>query len=335
MLLVAIAATSLVATPLVDRCRSALLQLAVVPAAESSVRLRAAERYFAEDGRFGGLTPAVLVQADAAPRIALQVEVPDARCDSVSLSGGREPPAAERELSFSPSASAAHVRTAALHPPSVAVPASRAMASNVLETATAGLVYASLLDGTVNPRAREWRMPLVRMLVGGTPGTDFDLVYGLLLRGFAGNDEWTKVRALAKWADANLPPREAADVFRAETRYWLNAGDVRMTVDAAGRMERARPDYAVRARRLSALAYAMAGELEKSKAEIAQSRIECSPTGVERQELAYLEAWIALQDGDVEAARRNLTAIIAEDPRGATARKARTILESISTEACE
>jgi hypothetical protein len=166
------------------------------------------------------------------------------------------------------------------------------------------MIYAALTDGTVNPRAREWRMPLVRMLVDGTPGTDFDCVYRLLLRGFGGNDERTKIRALTKWAEANLPPREAADVYRAETRYWLNLGDAVMTVDAAGRMERARPDYAVRARRLSALAHAMSGELEKAKAEIARSRAECSPMGAERHELLYLEAWIALQEGDVDQARQ-------------------------------
>jgi hypothetical protein len=108
-----------------------------------------------------------------------------------------------------------------------------------------------------------------------------------------------------------------------------------MTVDAAGRMERARPDYAVRAHRLSALAHAMSGELEKAKAEIARSRAECSPMGAEWYELLYLEAWIALQEGDVDLARRNLAVIVAENPRGATARKARQILESISEEAHE
>ena len=57
--------------------------------------------------------------------------------------------------------------------------------------------------------------------------------------------------------------------------------------------------------------------------------------GAERHELLYLEAWIALQEGDVDLARRNLAVIVAENPRGAPARKARQILESISEEAHE
>ena len=258
--------------------------------------------------------------------------VPAAECTVRRLVPGGVP-SAERQLVFS--CVAPPIREAVPRLPSVVIPEPRALPSNVVSTAKARMVYDSLVDGTENARAREWRMPLVRMLVDGTPGTDFDRVYGLILRGFGGNDERAKIRALAAWADANLSPPEAADVYRAETRYWLNAGDLQMTTDAATRMERARPDYAVRARRLVALAYAMAGELEKAKAEIARSRAECRPAGWERHELAYLEAWVALQDGDVDLARRNLTAIVAENPKGETARKAQRILESISEEANE
>ena len=243
------------------------------------------------------------------------------------------PPDAERQLAFSYVISP--VREAVPRLPPVVIPEPCALPSNVLDMATARMIYAALTDGTVNPRAREWRMPLVRMLVDATPGTDFDGVYGLLLRGFGGNDERTRIRALAKWADANLPSHEAADVYRAETRYWLNLGDAAMTADAAGRMERARPDYSVRARRLSALAYATAGDPEKAKDEIARARAECDLPPGERLELLYIEAWIFLQEGDVDLARRNLAVIVAESPDGATARKARQILESISEEAHE
>ena len=243
------------------------------------------------------------------------------------------PPDAERKLALP--CLAATVRDAAPRLPSVSAHEPCSLPSNALAAAVNKLVYDTLAEGGVNVRASKWRRPLVRMLVDGTPGTDFDCVYRLLLRGFGGNDERTKIRALTKWAEANLPPREAADVYRAETRYWLNAGDPAMTADAAGRMERARPDYAVRARRLSALAHAMSGELEKAKAEIARSRAECWLSLRESQELLYLEAWIALQEGDVDLARRNLAVIVAENPRGATARKARRILESISEEAHE
>ena len=365
MLLAPIVATSLAVVPMVERCRSALMQVSFIPTAESDVVFRMSTGPWDAAG-----SPVELIPVDIPPfedvRVALlESELPDVGAEPAALSCGSKivcaqplrldrlssplvamdadsadimptvgcPPDAERQLAFSYVVSP--VREAVPRLPPVLIPEPRALPSNVLETATARMVYDALVDGTVNPRAREWRMPLVRMLVDGTPGTDFDRVYGLLLRGFGGNDERTKIRALAKWADANLPPRDAADVHRAETRHWLNLGDAAMTADAAGRMERARPDYAVRARRLTALGYATAGELEKAKGEIARARAECELPPGERLELAYLEAWVALQEGDVELARRNLTAIVAENPRGATARKAQRILESISEEAHE
>ena len=333
MLPAAIVATSLAVVPMVERCRSALMQFSFVPEAAADVRLQAPEGAGAASVQTVRLASADMPPSDEV-RVALmhaELSCAETRTDVMPSVGC--PPDAERQLAFS--YVVPPVREAVPRLPPVFIPEPCALPSNVLDMATARMIYAALTDGTVNPRAREWRMPLVRMLVDESFGADFDRVYGLLLRSFGGNDERTKIRALAKWADANLPSHEAADVYRAETRYWLNLGDAAMTADAAGRMERARPDYSVRARRLSALAHAMSGELEKAKAEIARSRAECSPMGAERHELLYLEAWIALQEGDVDLARRNLAVIVAENPRGATARKARQILESISEEAHE
>ena len=364
MLPAAIVAISLAVVPMVERCRSALTQHVFVPGNDVSIALLRSELpdagaepvalscgseiVCAQPLRLDGLSsPHDAMDADfqvtfegmgiVPEGVGLTVglmpcQTADADAADVMPTVGC-PPDAERQLAFS--YVVPPVREAVPRLPSVFIPEPCALPSNVLDMATARMIYAALTDGTVNPRAREWRMPLVRMLVDESSGADFDRVYGLLLRSFGGNDERTKIRALAKWADANLSPHEAADVHRAETRHWLNLGDAAMTADAAKRMERARPDYAVRARRLSALAHAAAGELEKAKAEIARARTECElPTG-DRQELAYLEAWVALQEGDVELARRNLTAIVAESPDGATARKARRILESISEEVRE
>ena len=395
MLPAAIVATSLAVVPMVERCRSALMQFSFVPEAESDVRLQVSEEGWIAVGSPVGLIPADIPPIDDVSVALLRSELPDVGAEPAALSCGSEivcaqplrldglssphgamdadfqvtfegigivpegvgptvglmpcqtadaaaadimptvgrPPDAELQLAFSYVASPIRETVPCLPP--VVIPEPRALPSNVVAATTALMVYNALVDGSANARAREWRMPLVRMLVTEPTGTDFDRVYGLLLRGFGGNDERARILALAKWADANLPPRDAAEVCRAETRHWLNLGDAAMTADAAGRMERARPDYAVRARRLTALAYAMSGELEKAKSEIARSRAECPLTGVERHEILYLEAWVALQEGDVALARRNLTAIVAESPDGATVRKARRILESISEEAHE
>lgn len=334
MLLAPIVATSLAVVPMVERCRSALTQHVFVPGNDVSIALLRSELSDA------GAEPVVLscgseiacAQPLRLDGLSSPHDAMDADAADVMPTVGC-PPDAERQLAFSYVISP--VREAVPRLPPVVIPEPCALPSNVLDMATARMIYAALTDGTVNPRAREWRMPLVRMLVDATPGTDFDGVYRLLLCGFGGNDERTRIRALAKWADANLPSHEAADVYRAETRYWLNLGDAAMTADAAGRMERARPDYSVRARRLSALAYATAGDPEKAKDEIARARAECDLPPGERLELLYIEAWIFLQEGDVDLTRRNLAVIVAENPRGATARKARQILESISEEAHE
>lgn len=334
MLLAPIVATSLAVVPMVERCRSALTQHVFVPGNDVSIALLRSELSDA------GAEPVVLscgseiacAQPLRLDGLSSPHDAMDADAADVMPTVGC-PPDAERQLAFSYVISPVREAVPRLLP--VVIPEPCALPSNVLDMATARMIYAALTDGTVNPRAREWRMPLVRMLVDATPGTDFDGVYRLLLRGFGGNDERTRIRALAKWADANLPSHEAADVYRAETRYWLNLGDAAMTADAAGRMERARPDYSVRARRLSALAYATAGDPEKAKDEIARARAECDLPPGERLELLYIEAWIFLQEGDVDLTRRNLAVIVAENPRGATARKARQILESISEEAHE
>lgn len=318
MPLLGIAATVLAVVPLADRCRAVLTEAACAPEAEAPVLspLGWSEPPVADTGEVS-LCPFSVSEAPSADLplvgLALARDLPAAPFPGVSLSG----PA---------------VRDAAVRPPEVAVPEPRALTAEAVSNVLFRLVYEALADGSVNVRAREWRLPLVRMLVEGTPGTDFDRVYAFLLRGFAGADERAKIRALADWAEKSLSPHEAADVYRAETRYWLNLGDSEMTADAAGRMERARPDYAVRACRLKALSHATAGELEAAKAEIARSRTECDPPPAERLELLYLEAWIWLQEGDVAAARRNLASIVAESPHGALARKAREVLAAVSEE---
>ena len=262
MLPAAIVAISLAVVPMVERCRSALTQHVFVPGNDVSIALLRSELSdagaepvalscgseiaCAQPLRLDGLSsPHDAMDADfqmtfegigiVPEGVGLTVglmpcQTADADAADVMPTVGC-PPDAERQLAFSYVISP--VREAVPRLPPIVIPEPCALPSNVLDMATARMIYAALTDGTVNPRAREWRMPLVRMLVDESFGADFDRVYGLLLRSFGGNDERTKIRALAKWADANLSPHEAADVHRAETRHWLNLGDAAMTADAA------------------------------------------------------------------------------------------------------
>lgn len=311
----------LAVVPLVGRCRAVLEEAACVPEADGPILSPPVCSVPPDAGADeGGRCPFTVAEAPSADMpyagLSLDDALPDVPFSDVSLC-------------------APAVRDADVRPPGVAGCEPRALTAEAVSNALFRLVYDALADGSVNVRAREWRLPLVRMLVEGTPGTDFDRVYAFLLRGFAGADERAKIRALAEWSGKALSPHEAADVYRAETRYWLNLGDSERVADAAGRMERARPGYAVRACRLRALSHATAGELEEAKAEIARSRAACDPSPGERLELLYLEAWIWLQEGDVEAARRNLASIVAACPQGALARKAREVLEAVSEEGGE
>ena len=311
MLSAVMAALSLAVVPMVDRCRAVIEDPSFFPETDSAVWLYSAD------------SP----EADVSP-LALDVpSPPEAKPVDLSLSIGIAPGA---ELKLDIAYAAVPDGDPKRRLPTVSAPEPRSLATNALDAAAGKIVYEAVSEGSVSARSAEWRMPLVKALSGAVPGAEFDRVYGFLLKGFGGPDERSRVRALAKWAAADLSPREAADVYRAEARYWLNLGDAAMTADAAKRMERARPDYSVRARRLSALAYATAGEFAKAKAEIARSRGECRLSGWERNELLYMEAWIWLQEGDVASARRGLESIVGSDPGGQLARKAQAVLNSIS-----
>ena len=189
-------------------------------------------------------------------------------------------------------------------------------------------LYEQINDGKVPARLPKWRESLVRMLSEGTPGTDFDTVYRMLLQGFPGPSDEMRVDRLAKWLECVESPKKRGDVLRGETRYWINAGIYDKAVEAADRMQEAYPEYAIRACRLRALAYASAGELALARVEISKARSHSLPRG-ERLELLYLEAWISLQDNDIELAERNLRTILKEAPNGNMNRKARHVLDSL------
>lgn len=189
-------------------------------------------------------------------------------------------------------------------------------------------LYEQINEGKAPPRLPKWRESLVRMLSEGTPGTDFDTVYRMLLQGFPGPTDEMRVDRLAKWLECVESPKKRGDVLRGETRYWINAGIYDKAVEAADRMQEAYPEYAIRACRLRALAYASAGELALARVEISKARSHSLPCG-ERLELLYLEAWISLQDNDIELAERNLRTILKEAPNGNMNRKARHVLDSL------
>ena len=195
------------------------------------------------------------------------------------------------------------------------------------ESVIDGLMMAGFQDGTLSPRSPRWRPRLLAMMAGNPTGAAFDDLFGLILRGFPGADDFARARAMRAWAES-LPAAEAGEVWRAEARFWLRASEPALAAAAAGRMEAARPDYRARACRLRALAYAGSGDFARARETIADGRRGELPD-FERMELLYLEAWMDLQDGRADRAGAALGRIVAESPDGPTAEKARKVLESL------
>ena len=189
------------------------------------------------------------------------------------------------------------------------------------------MMMAGFQDGTLSPRSPRWRPRLLAMMAGNPTGAAFDDLFRLILRGFPGADDFARARAMRAWA-STLPAEEAGEVWRAETRFWLQASEPALAVEAAGRMERARPDYRARACRLRTLAYASSGDFAHARESIADGRRSGLPE-YERMELLYLEAWMDLQDGRTVQASAALRKIVSECSDGPTAEKARKVLESL------
>lgn len=208
----------------------------------------------------------------------------------------------------------------------------RGIDSNRVERLIDRQMLDGIADGSLSPRLPRWRPHLAAMLVGGGP-VDFDAAFGLLLGTFPGSDVDERMEALHRWAETQESHR-AADVYRAETRHWLRTGAYERAIDAANRMEIARPDYRVRACRLRAVAHASSGRLGQARASLAAAHRENPPTE-EWAELTYLGAWIDLQDGREVEARRELESLLSRVPRGPVADRARRVLSTLVQEADE
>ena len=189
-------------------------------------------------------------------------------------------------------------------------------------------LYEQLNEGKESARLPKYRAPLLRMLSEGIDGTDFDTVYGMLLKGFPGPTDEMRIKRLAKWLEKVEIPKSRGYIYRGETRYWINAGRFEMAIAAADRMQAAYPEYTIRAHRLRALSYASLGELDLAKKQIYNARKSRLPEG-ERLELLYLEAWVLLQENDTESAKRNLLTVLKESGSSTMKRKAKYVLDSL------
>ena len=179
MLLAPIVVTSLAVVPMVERCRSALTQHVFVPGNDVSIALLRSELpdagaepvalscgpeiVCAQPLRLDGLSsPHDAMDADSQVTFEGMGIVPEGVGLTVGLMPCQTadadaadvmptvgcPPDAERQLAFS--YVVPPVREAVPRLPSVFIPEPCALPSNVLDMATARMIYAALTDGTVN-----------------------------------------------------------------------------------------------------------------------------------------------------------------------------------------
>ena len=206
-------------------------------------------------------------------------------------------------------------------------PVARGITAEGADEQVLRMVYGGLCDGSLDVHLPVWRKTLMKLLVRNVRGVDFDTVFTLLIENFTGHDIEAKLVNLEKWAEG-LPAEISGDVWRAETRYRIHSGEYRQAIDAANRMEAARPDYCIRACRLRAMAMASDGDLESAMNEIGRARSHQLPE-YEACELLYLEAWIEMQRGEDAVAIRILRSLVARAPGSGSAQKAVSILEAI------
>ena len=204
----------------------------------------------------------------------------------------------------------------------------RCLADGAAEGILAGIVFDGLSDGTLPARLPEWRSILLDMLAGRVPTRDFDRAFDLLLGTFPGSDAEGKAAALLKWA-ARLPiAKDSADVCRALTRHRITVGEYDLAVESADAMTGYHAGYLPNALYLKAHAHAFAGRFDEARQCLAKA-LELNPVGAAHARILYLQAWMFIQEGDIQAASALLRDIVSRHPSTKYAKQARSILVSL------
>ena len=204
----------------------------------------------------------------------------------------------------------------------------RCVADGVAAGIMAGIVFDGLCDESLPPRLPEWRPFLLSMLAGRVPTKDFDRAFSLLLGTFPGSDAGAKTSALLKWA-AMLPlAKDSADVYRALTRHYIAGGEYDLAIGAADAMVGYHAGYLPNALYLKGHSHAFAGRFDEARQCLAKA-LALNPVGAAHARILYLQAWMFIQEGDVQAAAELLRDIVLRHPSTKYAKQARSILVSL------
>ena len=218
--------------------------------------------------------------------------------------------------------------TAAVKAPAVAVRGPRNLSDGTADALLATMVCAGLEDGTLPPRLPKWRPILLDMLAGRIRAGDFDRVFELLLATFPGSDQTAKVSAVLKWAAGLTDAKDSADVCRALTRRYISTGEYDLAISAADLMAEYHAGYRPNALYLKAHAHAFAGRFDDARSLLSEA-LALGPDGGARARILYLQAWILLQEGDVDAAVPLLKDVAERHSSTKYARQSAKILESL------
>ena len=204
----------------------------------------------------------------------------------------------------------------------------RCVADGVAAGIMAGIVFDGLCDESLPPRLPEWRPFLLDMLAGRVPTKDFDRAFDLLLGTFPGSDSVAKTSTLIKWAARLSLAKDSADVYRALTRHYIAGGEYDLAIGAADAMVGYHAGYLPNALYLKGHSYAFAGRFEEAR-QCLDKALALNPVGAAHARILYLQAWMLIQEGDVQAAAALLRDIVLRHPSTKYAKQSHSILVSL------
>ncbi len=190
------------------------------------------------------------------------------------------------------------------------------------------LAYEAMQEGAENPIDPKWRPSLAHLVANPPDNIDADAIYQLLLAGFEGVDDESRMQLAEAWAIHHDGGRYAGDITYASLRAIFHAGNYRSIYHRAKNIAENHPDFAVRAMLLSVLADAYVMENARAKKTLDNLKIVYANSS-EYPEILYMEAWLALENFRKGEAEVILYRILHDYPSSSAARKASQILEAL------
>lgn len=203
-----------------------------------------------------------------------------------------------------------------------------ALSEDCADRMAALLAYEAMQEGAENPTDPKWRPSLAHLVAHPPDDIDADAIYQLLLAGFEGVDNESRMQLAEAWAMHHDGGRYAGDIAYASLRAIFHAGDYSSIYHRAKNIAENHPDFAVRSMLLSVLADVYVMENVRAKETLNTLKADYADSS-EFPDILYMEAWFALESFHKGEAEVILHRILHDYPSSPAARKAAQILEAL------